>query len=818
MKVPLRWLEDFVTVDLTPEELAHRLTMAGLEAERIEFTGADWDNVFVGSVAGVDPHPGADRLVLAEVHADDHHLTVVTGAPNIAAGQKVAVALAGARLRDGYADVPKLKTLKPGAIRGVRSEGMVCSEKELGLSDEHEGILILDPDAPEGAPLRDWLGDAVIEFEITPNLVHAFSIMGIAREVAALTRQSIRSPETADLASMPAADSLVTIEADDLCSRYLGVVLDGIEVGPSPAWLVRRLQAAGVRSINNVVDVTNYVMLEIGQPLHAFDLDRLHGHRVIVGRAEPGERMETLDHQERSLTPDMLLIRDADRPVAIAGVMGGIESEVDDNTTHLLLESATFDMLSVRHTARDLKLRTDASARFERGLDPELVGVAAARATQLLLEVCPGSRVTHHQDVYPHPVSHRTFSFPFPRIKRVLGIPIDANTVCDVLTRLGFEVTLSGSAEDHRLTVTVPTYRPDVTLAEDVIEEVARIVGYDALPETLPTGRLPHVKRDPLYRLQTDIRDVLAAAGCYEVITYVTQSDLDLTLLTSGRGPEDAGVGFLHRRAVSSLVRLVNPLQSDANMLRPTLLPSLLKVAVENRKHTESVRLFEVARVYLPTSRNALPEEPATLGLVMTGKREPLNRFGDRGEIDYWDVKGTLEALFESLGVTAGFAAVTDNDTLHPGRSATATAQDRIVGLVGELRPDVARQWGFGDDRVAVAEINVQELLSAVTKDEGPITAPRFLPVEQDFAIVVDAAMPAARVADALRTAAGPLATSMTLFDVYEGAQLGENKKSLAFRVSFTAPDRALTDAELNKTRGRIENVLKQQVGGTLRA
>src|SRR5215203_3875960 len=359
--------------------------MAGLEAEKIETIGDGWANVYVGLVESVERHPDADRLNLVDVIAGEHALRVVTGAPNIAKGQRVALALVGARLIDGHSDSGQLKTLKAGTIRGIRSEGMVCSEKELGISDEHEGIMVLEEDAPLGAPLADYLGDTVIEFEITPNLVHAFSILGIAREVSALTRAPVTLPPHADLSSFPPGpDNLVTIEAPDLCSRYVGVVIEGIEVVPSPAWLQRRLLAAGLRPINVVVDVTNYVMLEWGQPLHAFDSERLKEERVVIRRARPNETLKTLDHQERSLTSDMLVIADAREPVGLAGVMGGLNSEVTDETTTILLESANFEMKSVRHTARDLRLRSDASARFERGLDAELSGVAAARATTLL--------------------------------------------------------------------------------------------------------------------------------------------------------------------------------------------------------------------------------------------------------------------------------------------------------------------------------------------------------------------------------------------------------------------------------------------------
>ena len=818
MKVPLRWLQDYVDIGMSPENLAHRLTMAGLEAESVEYLGADWENVYVGSVTRVMPHPDADRLVLADVEAGDNMLTVVTGAPNIAPGQKVALALAGARLWDAYSETPKKKTLKPGTIRGVRSEGMVCSEKELGLSDEHEGILVLDPAAPAGATLQAWLGDAVIDFEITPNLVHAFSVLGIGREVAALTDRSLRTPDVIAFDNIPAADGLVAVEAPDLCPRYLGMVIEGVKVGPSPSWLVRRLRAAGVRSINNVVDVTNYVMLEIGQPLHAFDLDRLAGKRVVVRRATPGESMETLDHQQRQLTPEMLLICDAEKPVALAGVMGGLESEVNDGSTRLLLESATFDMLSIRHTARDLKLRTDASARFERGIDPNLASLASARATALLVAICPGSRAVRYQDVYPTPLEERSFSFPFARIERVLGMHIEEDTVRDVLGRLGLQPAFSGIAADQRLTVTVPTFRSDVTLPEDVIEEVARIVGYDTLPETLPGGRTPAVRRDPLARLQSAVRDHLAASGCFEVVTYVTLSASDLAPFGIAGTNGDVGAGFLHSAPLKDLPRLVNPLQSGVDLLRPTLLPSLLRVAAENRKHTPSVRIFELARVYLPVARNDLPREVVTATLVMTGKRAPLSRFDEAADIDYWDVKGTLDSLFDRLGLSLRFEAREAAAALHPGRSAGISLTNELVGLVGELRPDVSQHLGFGDDAVAVAEINVEALLQHAETDDSAKTTPRFLPVEQDFAIIVDRSVPASKVGEALNSGAGPLATSITLFDVFEGSQLGEDKKSLAYRISFTAPDRALTDAELTKTRSRIEKVLRQQVDGTLRA
>lgn len=811
MNVPLRWLADFVETGLSPQELAHRLTMAGLEAEKIESVGGNWDNVYVGEVMKVEPHPNADRLVLAEVTAGDHRQTVVTGAPNIAAGQKVALALIGARLIDGHSDTPQYRTLKPSSIRGVRSEGMVCSEKELGLSDEHEGILVLSPHAPVGAPLHDWLGDTVIEFEITPNLVHAFSVQGIAREAAALTDRPLNLPPGADLSSYPSGeDSLVEIEAPDLCARYMGIVIEGVQVAPSPDWLSRRLIAAGLRPVNNIVDVTNYVMLETGQPLHAFDRTHLHEGRIVVRRTYPGETIETLDHERRDLTPEMLVIADADRAVAVAGVMGGVDSEVDDTTTTLLLEGASFDMTSVRHTRMALKLRTDASARFERGLDPNLVGPAMARAVYLLLEMCPGSRVAAVRDVYPAPAEPWTISLPFNRIERVLGVRYERAVVENVLRRLELQPTL----DNGTLTVVVPTYRRDVTIMEDVIEEIARMVGYDTLPSTIPSGELGRVKRDPLFLLQHEMRKTLTGAGISEAVSYVTLSS---ELLGPFQGATGAA-GFLRTAAAGNLVRLVNPIQSDRSLMRPTLVPSLLEAVAANLRHEPAVRLFELARVYLPRGRDELPEEIELCGIALAGSRDPLSRFHAPGEIDFFDLKGAVEATLKRAGLPKTRFEPAQHAALHPGRAAAAFAGDRQIALFGELRLDVAHAFGIELARTCVAEIDLLAILEAMPDRTQEITVPRFLPVQQDFAVVVDEATPAQFVEEALRAGAGPFVTGVALFDVFRGLQIGEAKKSLAYRVTFTSLERALTDAELVKVRGRIERTLLHQVGGTLRA
>jgi phenylalanyl-tRNA synthetase beta chain len=815
MKVPMKWLGEFVDTGLAPKDLAYRMTMAGLEAEKIEEIGDLWNNVYVGYVTAVKRHPDADRLVLADIEAGEHKLTVVTGAPNIAQGQKVALALAGAKLYDGHSEGFQLKTLKPGMIRGVKSEGMACSEKELGISEEHEGILVLADDAPVGAPLKEYLGDTVIEFEITPNLVHAFSIQGIAREAAALTRKSVQIPALADLNALPRANrELVQIAAPDVCSRYIAIVFEGPTIGPSPEWLVRRITAAGLRPISNIVDATNYVMHEIGQPLHAFDLDALDERRIVVRRARDDEQLETLDHVQRSLTGEMLVIADANKAVGLAGVIGGFNSEISDATKTVILEGANFNMTSVRRTARALKIRTDASARFERGLDPNLVGEAMARATALILELSPGASVTAIQDVYPSPVTPGTLTMPVEKIARHLGVSYSDDEILDALTRLDFSPSIGGAGPSRTLTVTIPTYRRDVSIPEDIVEEVARLIGYEGLPTTLPVGQTVQVKRDPAYELRKSVRDTLTATGASEAMTYSAVAAEELAPFSTDGG---RCFGFVHQAPAAELLKLRNPIQADRDLMRPTLVPSLIQAASANLKHVESVRLFEIAHVYLPIKADELPEEIDTLTLVLAGRREPTGLNASREPLDYLDLKGAIDDLTDRLGLELEITAES-YPGLHPGRSAVVRSGETIVGRLGEVHPDVARFFGIDDTRVGVAELDLGVVLDKMSADRREITVSRFLPVHQDFAIIVDESTTAAAVERALISGSGPLVKNVRLFDIFRGSQIGEGKKSMAFRVVFEAPDRALTDADLVKVRGKLERVLKQQINGLLRA
>jgi len=806
MKVPYSWLTDLVDPGLPIKELTHRMTMAGLEAEKLEIIGELWDNVFVGHVQEVVRHPDADRLVLATVDYGQGTLTVVTGAPNIAQGQKVALALAGARLYDGHSEERVLKTLKPGSIRGVKSEGMVCSEKELGMSDEHEGILVLEEDAPVGSPLQGYLGDTVIEFEITPNLVHAFSVVGIAREVGALTDTPVRLPDAPSLSTVPQDAALVRVEDTDLCRRYVAVKIDGLKIGPSPSWMQRRLVAAGLRPINNVVDVTNYVMLEWGQPTHAFDAAKIDGGTIVVRRARAGETIETLDHQQRELRAGMLVIADQHKPIGVAGVMGGFESEVTEGTTSIILEAANFDMSSVRATSRGLKLRTDASARYERGIDPTLCAEAAGRIVRLLMDMCAGARAVSMADVYPDPVMPRDMAMPFSEFERLIGVPYAPEVVEDALARLGFGVELQGEA----LTVSIPTWRTDVTQPADVVEEVARLVGYDALPTSLPRGETAPVFRDPVYLLSRGVRSTLVGCGGFETLTYTTIGETHLEAFAA-----EAASGFLHRVPTASMLRLRNPLQSERPLLRTTLVPSLIETVAANLRHQRGVRLFEIARAYLPTG-GELPDERPVVAIAIGGTRDPLSRFAGSEMMDFFDLKGMVDTVLDRAGVVFHLRAA-EAPGLHPGRTAEVMVGETRIGLLGELRPDVAAVFGIEDVRVAVAELDLGLMLAAAQPVKG-VRVERFLPVEQDFAVVVAEDVTAGAVREALLAGAGPLVSDIALFDVYRGPQVGEDRKSLAWRITFTAPDRALTDAELLKVRERIGKVLKQRVAGELRA
>jgi phenylalanyl-tRNA synthetase beta chain len=791
-------------VDLTlpPEELAHRLTMAGLEVEGIDRARGDWDDelVTVGLVLSVEPHPNADKLRLATVDlGNGEQLTVVCGAPNVGAGQKVAFARAGASLRDPRSG--KKSVLKPARIRGIESAGMVCSESELGISEEHEGIKVLPDDAPVGEPLSRVLGDTILDIDMKPNRPDCLSMVGIAREAAALTSTTLREPaHTYEESDEPASQhASVEIADADLCSRYIATVVRDVTIAPSPPWMQERLIAAGMRPISNVVDTTNYVMLEYGQPLHAFDYDRLRGHKIIVRRARQGEDFVLLDGTGHAFTSDTLVIADAERTVAVAGVMGGLDSEVTDKTTNILLESANFSATSIRRTAARLKTRTEASARFEKGLSPELVPLAAARATKMLVEIAGGTALHGTIDVYPRPAPEVKVDLDRKRVEQVLGFDVPSSEVRSALTSLGFSCRWEPPAQYH---VRVPFWRTDVRIQDDVIEEVARIIGYERIPTKGIGGEVPARIPDARRELRERLRDALAAAGMQEVITY---SLTTLDALKRVVEPEEL--------ATYPPLRVTNPVSNEWEFLRPTLRDGVLRALGSNvRRKQGELALFEAARVFV-CEEGRKPEEQEHIVGVVGGTREgAMGR--DSGEpIDFFDAKGYVEAALEVAGINATFESAL-MFALVAGRTAEIIVDGKRAGAIGQVANDVAEAFGIEGDAI-LFELIVDNLVSAATSKPGYQPVSRFPSVNEDLAVLVDALTPAGDVQTIIES--DDLVVSASVFDVYEGDRVPAGKKSVAFSVVYQAPDHTLSDEEVGRARRKIITRLERDVGAELR-
>lgn len=846
MRVSLKWLREYVDLVAPAEEIARRLTMAGIEVGAIYRVGSTWDHVFVGQVVSLKPHPNADRLQLVEVnYGEGPNKTVVTGAFNLREGDKVPFATVGARLIDGHSAERREVVLKPAKLRGVVSEGMVCSELELGLGEEHAGIMILHPEARVGAPLVEELGDVILDLEVTPNQAHCLSMLGVAREVAALTGQEVRVPKPELNARGRPADELIRIEiADpDLCPRYTAMVIQGITIGQSPKWLQERLIAAGLRPINNVVDVTNYVMLEWNQPLHAFDYDKVRGKKIVVRRAGDNERLTTLDGVERELTSDMLVIADTEGPVAVAGVMGGAESEVTAETTSVLLESASFNPISIRRTARALRLPSDASRRFERGLPRQYTVPAAQRAIGLMQEVAGGEVAPGIVDAYPEPVSPRQIVLRPEEVTRILGVQYGLDEIARVLVSLGYEV----GEQEGVLLVTVPPFRLDVGQPADLIEDLIRIVGYDKLPSTMPDGPLPEPVVNEIWEKEKLIRDVMVGSGFAEIIAYslTSRQRLGRLLPSSGRSAgaesymapvataashlEDPLAAAVAERLIPlnvEPVEILNPLSSELECMRTTAFGSLLDTLSSNLRHADrDVNLFEIGRIYLPRDGD-LPEERPVLTAVMGAYRSGRS-WGSREATDFFDLKGVAEVLLDRLRVAGAVFRPVTHPAFHPVRAAAIALgplgsdgqiePSRVFGVVGEVAEDVRRAFDV-DERAFLLGVDLGRLLPAATGQPRHSPAPRFPAVVQDVAVVLDVAVPAETVEGLIRRVGQPLVKRVELFDVYQGDPIPAGKRSLAYHIAYQSPERTLTDEEVAEIHRRIERALVGELGAQLRA
>ena len=800
MRVPLSWLAEYVPLRLAPAELAHRLTMAGVETTYDTGASAGWDKVLVGRVLEVKPHPSADRLRLATVELGDETSTVVCGAPNVAAGQHIAFARIGARLRSGKTGEPM--ELAAATIRGVESAGMVCSEKELGISDEHEGILVLPDDAPVGTPLAAYMQDDAFEIEVTPNRGDCLSVLGIAHEIAAITGESVTEPTSDYLEGPELVDDAVSVRVEDpeLCYRYTATVVRGLRVGPSPAWLQRRLLHAGQRPINNVVDVTNYVMLEYGQPLHAFDLAQVKDKTVVVRPARAGEEFTTLDGESHVLQPPMLLIADPERAVGLAGVMGGRNSEMTEETTDLLVESATFNAINTRRTAAALRLRTEASVRFEKGLNPELAIRAVRRATALVLETAGGMAAQGVSDTFPGEREPTKMLFTQGHLRRVLGTSFPQVQVIEVLRALGFAV---GAIDEDKLLVSPPYWRTDIGIEEDVIEEVARTIGYDSVPERPLAGQVPAAVLQPERDLREEVRDLLVQAGLQETISY---SLVSRSLLEQ--------IGSLDDDKPRPL-QAVNPMSQEQKYLRTSLRGSLLRsAAIGLRQPPGNVALFEVGRIFIPRPGD-LPEEREMVVGVLGGLRGDSLWNLDAWPLDFFEAKGAVQILLQRLGLRPSFERGED-DLLHPGRTARVLANGKEVGLVGELHPRVLATFDYPIETVALFELDLAALAAETVWPRHRFQPfSRYPSAERDLALVVDAAVPAERLQAVIE--AHPLVVRSTLFDIFEGEGVSAGKKSLAYRVGLQSQDGTLSPEQLTQTVASIVAQLERETGATLR-
>jgi len=806
MRVPVAWLKEYCDPGTSAAEIANTLTMSGLKLERLHRVGVgDPAQFVVGKVLSAESHPDADRLTVCSVDVGAGTHTIVCGAPNVAAGQRVAVALPGAVMPDG-------SKLGKAKLRGVESHGMILAEDEVGIGEDHDGIMVLNEAVPIGAPLSEHLPivDDVLELEITPNRPDAMGVYGVARDLHAVTAAPLSEDPTARDAAPVGDDraehhASVEIADPEICLRFSARVFEDVEIGPSPLWLKQRLMAAGQRPISNVVDITNYVMLTTAQPLHAFDLDKVRGRRIIVRRAQEGEKMTTLDGVERTFSPDMALVCDAGGPSGIAGIMGGEVSEVADSTTRVLMEAATWVGPNIMRTSKALALRTEASARFEKQLHPEQAIAAQRLAARLMVELCGARMVPGTIDAYPGPAEPRVVPLRAERMERLLGEPIDEDTASGILERLGFEREASAWR--------VPPWRDsDVQREADLIEEVARIHGLDKLPTTLPARKDAIGRLTASQRLRRRLEDLLRDRGLLEAISYSFTSPEAVRRL---------------RLADAELLRVENPLSEDLSVMRPLILPGLLDAAHHNAAHGRTgVRLFESAHVYLPSGPLDLPpggaprgrtpaEEHHHLAVLLT-EAAPAGWRTPARAADFYAVKGLLEGLMEAAGVEwrpqEGGPAF-----LHPGRAASMVAgEGRELGWLGELHPLVLREWEL-DGPVAGFELDVDRLLDLAPQASTYSDVTSFPAVLQDIAVIVPEDVPAGRLAEVVRAGGGELLASLRVFDLYHGEQVGEGNKSLALRLEFRAPDRTLTDGEVAARRAAIEREL-ESIGGRLRA
>lgn len=803
MIVSHNWLKEFVDFDLTPEELSHRLTMAGLEVDAMDYLGGGLDTVIVARLQAVEPHPDADRLTLCQVDTGSEALPVVCGATNHKAGDLVALAQVGSVLPGEF-------KIKKGKIRGQVSMGMLCSEKELGLAEESEGILILPAGLPVGQPVFEALGlkDVIYELGLTPNRPDCLSIVGVAREVAAMVGCPLHIPSQALVEEgAPCSDSTsVAVEEGDLCPRYAARLIRGVKVGPSPEWLVRRLKTVGMRSVNNVVDVTNLLLMELGHPLHAFDFNRLRDQRIMVRRAADGDRFTTLDGRQHLLCKDDLVICDGQGPVALAGIMGGENSEVGADTTDILLESAYFNPAAIRRTSKRLGMHTEASHRFERGADVDMVPRALDRAAALIVEVAGGALGQGVLDCYPQPLKERQITLSVAKTNQVLGLKLASEDILGLLRSIALGPQLAADRAEDVLYVKIPTFRPDLEREIDLIEEVARLHGYDRIPVTMPVSRMICHRPAPQQRLVRQVRDAMVAGGFAEVVNY------------SFIAPAWDRLNLAADDCRRQNVRILNPLAEDQSVMRTSLVPSMLEsVARNNAYRSLDLRLFELRPVFQPQQGEELPRETMRLCAAICGRREPLGWGQTADNVDFFDLKGQLESLLESFRVGPVSWDSSESEAFyHPGKSCVLRHATGLLGSLGEIHPQVLEHFEI-DQPVYLLDIDVTVFAAAMAAGHDFQAISRFPDVCRDSALLVDEEVSAEQLFAVIDKAKGRFVEDYTLFDIYRGAGIPEGKKSLAIRVRYRSTEKTLTEDEITAGHQRIVKALMKQLNAEIR-
>lgn len=792
MKVPVSWLKDYVDIEVSPQELGDALTLSGSKVEEVIVTGDIVNKVVTGKILKIEKHKEAERLSICQVDiGKEEPIQIVTAATNMKEEDTVPVALHGSTLADGT-------KIKKGKLRGEVSNGMFCSEEELGIACDEPvvGLMILPKDTPIGEDIKRVvnLEKAIIDFEITSNRPDCLSVIGIARETAATFGKKYKMPslEYKTKCSDNIKDSLKVEVKDSLCKRYMAKGIKNVKIQPSPQWMQERLLEAGVRPINNIVDITNFVMIELGQPMHAFDKREISSNTIVVERAKDKEVFTTLDGEERKLDSDVLNIKDGDRTVAIAGIMGGLNSEVKEDTKEVIFECANFDGTNIRISSKKLALRTEASGKFEKDLDPNNVETAMKRACHLVEELGAGEVMEGTIDVYPNKVEQHTVTVDSNWINKFLGIEISKEEMKGYLDSL----ELTTSIEGENLLINVPTFRCDINIREDVAEEVVRLYGYNNVPLTVPKTVAFKAGKSSKQVLEAKIVDTLIGSGLNQSIAYsfVSPKVFDKILI-----PKES--------KLRNTIKIMNPLGEDYSIMRTTSIPSMMDALARNyARNNEVVRLFEIGKIYIPNEdEKELPEERNLVTLGMYGKA------------DYLDLKGVVENLIECLGIEkVKFTRESENPTFHPGKTAALYIKKELVGLVGEIHPDVSENYGI-EERCYIAQLNLDVLLKHSNVERKYKALPKFPAVTRDIAILVDSSILVQEIEETITKQGGSILESAKLFDVYEGEQIPQGKKSIAYSLIYRGKNKTLTDKEVNKVHDKIVRALEFKIGAELR-